>query len=74
MTKKYLHMCSMGINRSLTSARIARDIAKERGLDIEMEVKGFDNLQLGLSAETMKKYFDKYDNNCYGRLYAEGFN
>ena len=34
----------MGINRSPTSASVARVIAGERGLDIEMFYGGFDRL------------------------------
>ncbi len=33
---KYLFLCSVGKNRSPTAASVARDIAKERGLDIEV--------------------------------------
>ncbi len=60
MAKKYLHLCSRGINRSPTSASIAREIAREKGLDIKMFSSGFDNLVKNVSNEN-RNYFEQYD-------------
>ena len=58
---KYLFLCSVGKNRSPTAASVARDIAKERGLDIEVFYGGFDNLPKDISDEQLKENFEQYD-------------
>jgi predicted protein tyrosine phosphatase len=56
--KKYLFLCSKGENRSPTAARVARDIARERGLDIEMSYGGVDT---GRSSSELSEYVLQYD-------------
>jgi len=58
MTEKYLFLCSMGQNRSPTAARVARDIAKERGLDIEMSYGAVDVGELSVETEELRKHLE----------------
>jgi len=55
MTQKNLFLCSMGMRRSPTAARVAGNIIKERGLDIEVAYGGIDG--------GVQNYgrFDQYD-------------
>ncbi len=48
----------MGINRSPTSARVAEEIAQQRGLDIKMFYGGYDFFE---TERTSKEYFDDYN-------------
>jgi len=58
---KYLFLCAVGKNRSPTAADVARNIAKEKGLDIEMFYGGFDNLPKEMSNEQLRVHFEQYD-------------
>lgn len=56
--EKYIFLCSMGQHRSPTVARVARDIAKQRGLDITMDYDGVDN---GTSRKDLFAQINSYD-------------
>lgn len=58
--KKYLFLCSMGVNRSPSAAKVGRDIMKERGLDIECEYAGLCNLNQG-DFDLSLKFLNEYD-------------
>ncbi len=58
MTQKYLFLGSMGQNRSPTVARVAEDIAKRKGLDIEMSYGGVDT---GMDRVQLFEWVNQYD-------------
>jgi predicted protein tyrosine phosphatase len=59
----------MGLNRSPTAARVAKDIVSERSLDIEMIYGGIDyiindmntNMHLALQIEELRAHFNEFD-------------
>ena len=54
---KYLFVCGAGVDRSPTAAYLAREIAKERKLDVETHSLGLrDFLKSPITG-----YFDRYD-------------
>ncbi len=69
MPQKYLFLCAMGLNRSPTAARVAKDIASERNLDIEMTYGGIDyiindmntNMHLALQIDELRAHFNEFD-------------
>lgn len=60
LIKNYLFLCAVGCNRNPTAARIAVEIAAERGLKIGAFYGEYNRLG-NLPDELKKNYFDKYD-------------
>jgi predicted protein tyrosine phosphatase len=58
--QKYLFLCGAGLKRSPTAASVAREIAKERGIDIVADSGAIDISISLMSNETLER-FRQYD-------------
>lgn len=56
--KKYLFLCAVGQNRSPTAARVAKEIAREKDLELEASYGGYDFLE---ENKVSREHFDNYD-------------
>lgn len=56
---KYLFLCNEGMNRAPTAASVARDIARRKGLDIEMVYGGI-NTYPG-TVDELRQHFSGFD-------------
>jgi len=57
---KYLFLCAYGIDRSPTAVDVARQIALERGLELEASSRGFKKFW-DFPDSYLKSYFDLFD-------------